>query len=191
MQNKEAQKLKKKRNRSYARRARARDILWHRGDLSWKYHAGQEVIEKAYRKVKRKMFVANCARRFGKTFWLVAKAIECAINCKNTLPRIKIATQFMSTMEEFLIPAFEVLLEDCPDDIWAGWELGYSRSKRKFTFLNGAEIKLVGLEKNPNGLRGNYADLVIIDEAGNVDNLAYLYSSVIAPMTLTRPGPRS
>lgn len=168
----------------------ARYILWMRGELDWKLHSGQMVIEKAYRRVKRKLFVGNCARRFGKSYWLVKKAVEEALNNKLSLPRIKIASATAKNLEEFIIPAFQQILEDCPEEVWPGWSTGYVRSKKKFVFPNGAEIQLVGLDKDPDGLRGNYADLVIIDEAGMVDNLDYLYGSVIGPMTLLRKNSR-
>ncbi len=45
----------------------------------------------------------------------------------------------------------------------------------------------MGLDKNPNGLRGNTLDLITIDECGFVANLDYIYKSVIVPATLHRP----
>ena len=54
-------------------------------------------------------------------------------------------------------------------------------------FPNDSIIKLVGLDKNPNGLRGNTLDLIIIDECGFVGNLDYVYKSVIIPATTHRP----
>jgi hypothetical protein len=56
-----------------------------------------------------------------------------------------------------------------------------------YIFPNGSRIKLVGLDKNPNGLRGNTLDLIVIDECGFVTNLDYIYKSVIIPATLHRP----
>jgi len=157
------------------------------GNLSWKLHEGQQVIESNYSAIKGNFFVANCARRFGKSFWSVVKALEWAIKCPNSLPRVKIASATAKDLEEFILVAFQLVLDDCPEDIWPGWLNGYVRSKKKFVgFPNGAEIQLVGLDKNPNALRGNYADLVIVDECAYVDQLDYLYSSVIGPMTLER-----
>jgi hypothetical protein len=163
----------------------AQDILWSRGNLNWKLHVGQEVIEKAYRGVKRKLFVANCARRFGKTFWACIKSVECAISCANQWPRIKYASATRLDLKEFAIPAFEYILLDCPDDLRPIWRATDS----KYVFPhNGAEIQLVGLDKRPDGGRGNYCDLYIFEEAGQIDNLEYLYSSVVSPMTLRREG---
>lgn len=168
----------------------AQTALWFKGNLSWKLHDGQKKIEEAYKATNKKLFVANCARRFGKSFWIVAKAIECAIRCRNKYPRIVIASATVKNLENFIIPSFRAILEDCPPELWAGWETGYLSSKRKFVFLNGSEIQLAGLDKDPDGGRGAYCDLYIIDEAGFVEKLDYLYSSVIAPMTLTRPKSR-
>lgn len=168
-------------------RAVAREVLWRRGNLAWKLHKGQEVIEAAYKKVTKKLFVANCARRFGKTYWNCVKAVEKALTCENTLPRIKVAASTRTELREFIIPSFELILQDCPEDIAPRWV----SSESKYVFdHNGAEIQLIGLDKSPDGGRGNYCDLYIFEEAGFIANLLYLYSSVVAPMTLRRPGAR-
>lgn len=165
----------------------ARDIAWERGRLDWKLHKGQEVIEAAYKRVKKKLFVANCARRFGKTFWACIKAVEWALRCPNQWPRIKYASALRLDLKEFAIPAFELILLDCPDDLRPIWK----STESKYIFPhNGAEIQLVGLDKRPDGGRGNYCDLYIFEEAGQIDNLQYLYSSVVSPMTLRREGAR-
>ncbi|HEX8608469.1 MAG TPA: terminase family protein, partial [Pedobacter sp.] len=162
----------------------AKAELWRRNDLSWKFHAGQKVIDEAYRQVTAKLFVANCARRFGKTYWIVIEALQVARRVKNA--RIKIATAFLVDLEEFILPAFEKVLEDCPEDI----KPRYLDSKKKYIFDNGSEIQLIGLDRKPDGGRGNYCDLYIFDEAGFIKNLSYIYSSVVIPMTMFREGAR-
>lgn len=168
-------------------KSQAIEELWYRGDLSWKYHAGQRVIQKAYDQITNKFFLLNCSRRFGKTYWLTIKALECLFNSPNPLPRIKYTSATYEDLKEFIIPSFELILADCPKEI----RPIYQKSDRKFVNpLNGGEIKLVGIDRNPDGGRGSYCDLYIIDEARNInsDNLKYLYSSVIYPMTLNREG---
>lgn len=166
---------------------KAQQALYKRGILTWKLHKGQKVIEDAYNKYFRKLFVSNCARRFGKTFWTSLKAVECAISCKNPLPRVKFAAATRTDLKEFAIPAFEQILSDCPPEIAPQWKA----SDTKYVFPhNGAEIQLIGLDKRPDGGRGNYVDLYIFEEAGFIKNLSYLYGSVVAPMTLNRPGSR-
>lgn len=81
------------------------------------------------------------------------------------------------------MPTFDAVMEDCPDDI----RPRFRTTGSKFITHNASEIKLVGLDKNPNGLRGNVIDLIILDEAGFITNLDYLYKSVIIPATTHRP----
>ena len=176
--------MKKTRKTRQSQASAARDALWRIGNLRWKCHSGQKVIEDAYKTVEKKLFIGNCARRFGKTFWACTKAIECALKCPNSMPRIKYASATRLDLEEFVIPAFNKILEDCPEEIKPLWR----GAKNKFIFPNGAEIQLVGLDKRPDGGRGHYCDLYIFEEAGLIKELKYLYGSVVGPMTLRRPG---
>lgn len=156
----------------------AKDILWSRGNLSWKLHEGQKVIDRAFLQVSKKLFVGNCSRRYGKTYWAVVKAIETAI--KNKTKSI-VATAFNTDLQEFILPAFDEVLKDCPKHL----QPTYNRSNHKYTFKNGSTIKLVGLDRKPNGLRGNALNgVIVLDEAGFISNLAKLYSSVIVPATM-------
>jgi hypothetical protein len=159
----------------------AKRELWFRGDISWKLHSAQEHLDSVYRKVKGQLFVGNCSRQWGKSFWAVTKAIEVAINKPKS--QIRYVSSFQSDLVDFIIPAFDKILEDCPRSI-KGKKVG-----KFYVFPNGSRIKLVGLDKNPNGLRGNTLDLVIIDECGFVAShkLDYIYKSIIVPASLHRP----
>lgn len=157
----------------------AKRILWTRGELSWKLHPAQIHLEQIYLGIKGQLFIGNCSRQWGKSYWAVKKAIEIAIR----IPRaqIRYGAAFQSDLVDFIIPAFENILEDAPANV-RGVKVGHF-----YIFPNGSRIKLVGLDKNPNGLRGNTLDLIVIDECGFVANLDYLYKSVIIPSTLHRP----
>lgn len=161
--------------------ALAARALWKRGTLDWKLHAGQMKIRDALHRSKGKLFVGNCARQFGKSTEMISECIELALKKKRA--RIKYATALLTDLTEFILPNFEMLIEDCPTDI----KPIYKSQKTKWVFHNGSEIKLVGLDKNPNGLRGNTIDMIVIDECGFVDNLDYLYKSVLVPATTHRP----
>jgi hypothetical protein len=175
-----------------ALKTRPSDILrerWLRGRLSYKLHAGQLLLRSKYEseweRTKNQLFVGECSRQFGKSFEMVVGAIELALKKKNA--RIKYATAFLTDLEEFILPNFNAVLEDCPEDLKAK----YIAHKNKFVFPStGSEIKLVGLDKHPNGLRGNAIDRIIIDEAGFVNGLDYLYKSIIVPATTHRPNCR-
>lgn len=162
--------------------------LWRRGVLSWKFHEGQHVIDSAYRKTAHdsQFFVAEVARQFGKTFWAVVVACETAL--QNPGCSIRIATAFFVDIEAIVLPAFSRVLEDCPPDVAPK----YNSSKARFLFPNGADIILVGLDKNPQKLRGSRLRLVIIDETGFVDSetLKYALESVIQPAFTHEPDAR-
>lgn len=82
------------------------------------------------------------------------------------------------------MPNFELAMADCPDDL----RPKFYRTGSKFVLPhNGSEIKLVGVDRNPNGLRGNALDQITLDEAAFISNLKYLYESVIIPATTHRP----
>ena len=157
----------------------AKRLLYLRGDLSWKLHSAQKHLDQAYRNITAQLFVGNCSRQWGKSYWAVTKAIEQAIKVPRS--QIRYGAAFQTDLVDFIIPAFEKILEDAPPSC-RGKKVGHF-----YVFPNGSRIKLVGLDKNPNGLRGNTLDLIIIDECGFVGNLDYIYKSIIIPATLHRP----
>ena len=153
--------------------------LWHQGDLHFKLHAAQEHLDAVYRGIPGQLFVGNCSRQWGKSYWAVTKAIEQAIQVPKS--QVRYGAAFQTDLVDFIIPAFEKVFEDAPEEV-KGRKVGHY-----YLFPNGSRIKLVGLDKNPNGLRGNTLDLIIIDECGFVTNLDYIYKSIIMPATLHRP----
>lgn len=157
--------------------------LWYRGVLVWKLHLGQLVLEEAYQNSlgKSKLFVADCSRQLGKSTWAAIKCVETAL--QRPKAKIRIATAFLSDLEQFIMPAFEFALDGCPPELEPKW----NSQKYEYRFRNGSKIRLVGLDKKPNGLRGNRLDLVIIDEAGYVARLDYLYKFVLIPATTHVP----
>lgn len=165
--------------------AYSRDLVrekWLRGRLNYKLHAGQMKIERAVNASTHQLFVGELSRQFGKTFWLVKRALEAAFRIPKA--KIKIGTAFHTDLLEFILPAFDTVLEDCPADLKPVW-----KSQRSKFILphNGSEIKLIGLDRKPNGLRGNVIDLIILDETAFMNRLDYLYKSVIIPATTHRP----
>lgn len=115
---------------------------------------------------------------------MVIESLELAFSKRKA--KIKYGTAFHTDLIEFILPAFDAVMEDCPNDLRPRFKVQGS----KFVLYNGSEIKLVGLDRTPNGLRGNVIDLIVLDEAGFISNLDYLYKSVIIPATTHRPGCR-
>ncbi len=159
---------------------------WYRGRLDYKLHAGQIDLKKAFMaKSKGQIFVNECGRQFGKTYFWAVVALEISKQIKRG--KIKIGTAFHTDLIEFIIPAFQAVLEDCPEDL----QPVFKSTKSKFIDpITESEIQLIGLDRNPNKMRGNVLDLIIIDEAGFTDKLDYLYKSVIIPATTHRPNCR-
>lgn len=158
--------------------------LWYRGDLSFKLHGAQLVLDQVYRNISGNLFVGNCSRQWGKSYWAVKTAIEFALN--NPKAQIRYGAAFQTDLEEFILPAFDKILFDCPDEL----KPKFNSQKSAFTFQNGSRIKLVGVDKNPDGIRGNTLDMIIGDEVGFWSDLDYIYKSIIVPATLHRPNCR-
>lgn len=154
---------------------------WRRGRLNFLHHSGQRIIDAKFNESKNQLFVGNISRQWGKSYWAVTKAVGLALSKPKA--RIKYATAFQTDLIEFILPTFDVVLETCPKNIRPKYKVQGS----KWVFSNGSEIKLVGLDKSPNSLRGNVIDEIILDEAGFVSNLDYIYKSIIVPATLHRP----
>lgn len=152
-----------------------------RGRLEYLCHAGQLKIKNRIRLSSHQVQVLLCARGYGKTFLGVTIACEVAQKKKAI---IKIGTEFQTDLENFILPNFEEVLKDCPDDARPLWR----PSKAKWVFPNGSEIHLIGLDRKPNGLRGTHkVDLIILEEAGFISKLESIYYSVIVPTTMHRP----
>lgn len=160
--------------------------LWRRGDTSYRLHAGQLKINDAFEAADSMLFAAECSRQFGKTSWGVWLADSVAR--ANPGCQIRIATAFHVDLASFILPAFRWLFQDCPDSL----RPKFLEQKGKYVYANGAEIQLVGLDRNPDKLRGNRLRLILIEEAGFSDSetLLYVFESVIVPATLHEPDAR-
>lgn len=155
--------------------------LWRAGRLGYKLKPIQRRIREKLRATTGKLFVAVVARQTGKTYGMAVEAVECALSKPGA--RIKYGAAFQSELLEYILPTFHKVIEDAPADVVPK----YRMQGTKFIFQNGSEIKLVGLDRHPDGLRGNAIDLIILDECGFIENLDYLYKSVIVPTTRHRP----
>jgi hypothetical protein len=149
---------------------------WRRGVLTWKLRPEQRRFKAEIEKSEKQLIVGNISRRWGKSFTLVLYSIEQALKKKQ---KIRYGAAFKTDLEEFILPAFELILEDCPEDL----RPKYLATKQTWVFPNGSSIKLVGLDKNRNGLRGNAINIIILDEAAFIANLKYQYTTVIIPAT--------
>lgn len=154
--------------------------LWRRGDIGLYYILPhQRSLYALIQDTIRDIIVPNISRRFGKSTVCVTYCFE---QCLKSKQDVRYATAFLVDVEEFIKPICDQLLATCPPDCMPT----YKESKKTFYFPNGSRFKLVGLDKNPNGIRGNAIDILVIDEAAFVAWLEYIYKSIIVPATANR-----
>lgn len=173
-------------NSLYARLAREKwfRVSEKRCGIEFLFHDAQVQLNKIYHLETDSMLrVWLCARQFGKTFFLTAKAIEHMI--QNPKKQGRLGAAYLSDIETFIMPAFEKILEHCPPSIKPVFKTKHST----WVFPNGSKLKLVGLDVKPEGMRGGSLSFIGIDEAAFVtsDTLDYVYTSVIVPATLHNP----
>lgn len=160
-------------------KAKAIQILWKRGILSYKLRPEQKKLRDLIEAAPTDLAVFNVSRRLGKSTTCALYCVEQALRRRQ---KILYSTAFLSDLENFICPIFEWILSDAPIALRPIWKA----SKKEYHFPNKSVVKLVGLDKNENSLRGNNIDILIVDEAAFVKNLEYLYKSVIVPATMKR-----
>lgn len=153
--------------------------LWRRGDLSWKCHSVQkEMYNIFYSSPKNSILVWLLARQSGKTFLLSILALEQALRKSNAI--IKMVTDTKLHIKSILEPIFIELLKDCPQEL----KPEFKTQTFIYYFPNGSQIQLAGTDnKHYEKLRGQKADLVLVDEAGFSNDLDDVVRSVLIPTT--------
>lgn len=134
----------------------------------------QKKIKKVFDGIHDPTFVVECSRQLGKTYFACYLADKTAR--ENPGCQVRLATAFYVDIEPIIIPNYKNVLKTCPDDLQPKYKRG------TYTYDNGSQVILVGLDKNPNKLRGNRIRLIIIEEAGFVDSdkLQYVVESIVA-----------
>lgn len=148
--------------------------LWARGEPFHVFHQGQVDLLQVLSVPDSFLAVINCARQFGKTFWACTVAIMYCLQEANTM--VKYGSAYYTDLEDYIFPTFKKIIEMMPT------ELRPEIVNKKVVFKNGSIIDIVGLDRNPDGLRGNSVRIVIIEEAGYVKKLHYIYFDVVVPM---------
>ena len=144
----------------------------------------QKQIYLAIKASNEPIYVVNCSRRLGKTFVMSVIAIEAAL--QNINFQIHFGAPYQNALRDFLLPIFEQILQDCPDDIRPVWK----QHQSKWVFKNGSYIKLCGANNGQfDNLRGNKSDLFILDEAAQIDKVDDVIHGVAMPQLLSSKNP--
>lgn len=143
-------------------------FLWTHGKLAWKLdpdqfetyeamHAYFDTCKTSY----ERLWVNEWSRRLGKDFltWVIVR--ERSRREKNKI--FHYGTAFEKDINLILIPIINEIEKDCPPHLC----LVPQQAKGMFYDpVTKTEIRLVGLDVNPNGIRGNRGDMIVVTEYG-------------------------
>lgn len=151
--------------------------------VEWQGHETQKEMYRAINEMTSRKIVVNCSRRLGKSWLLVAMALEYAF--QNPYAQIKYASVNQKAARKIVLPIFRQILAQCPKHL----QPKFHTHDGEYRFPNGAVITISGTEmQQVDALRGQAMDLGLLDEAGFMSDLEYVVESVLAPQMLTRPG---
>jgi hypothetical protein len=160
--------------------------LWRQGDLeAFKFHSTQRKIYAALTAKAHDQFFLLCSRRLGKTYMLLTLAFQECL--KHPDRRVLFLAPEKQMAREITTDTAAQLLKDCPKELKS--QIEFKTQFGEYHFPNGSVLRLKGVNaEQADSLRGGATHLVIIDEAGQMDNLEYIVNSVVMPMTLTTKG---
>lgn len=157
--------------------------LWRMGEISWKLRGKQKDVYQTMMDDPTDISCILISRRFGKSFINCVMAVETCLKTDNAIVKYACPKQRMVTT--IIKPIMRMILSDCPDDIKPEWKA----QDKVYAFPNGSEIQVAGTDSgNAENLRGGYANLLICDEAGFMDDLDYVVNNILLPTTDTTDG---
>jgi hypothetical protein len=180
------------------------DAMWRAGSLRWKLQEHQRtaydhreawearpiVSPKDGSEIgAARWYVDDWGRRVGKTFKNGITLVENGIRREGA--RMIYATRTEIQMKEILIPAINTICADAPDDIRPKFFSSRWGMRAGFHFpANDSVLKMVGLDKDPDGMRGPFLDWCAISEGAFIRDLRGIVVSIIGPQFMRRPWAR-
>lgn len=157
--------------------------FWLNAQLEHKLHDAQKEMYSVLNGSTNSIFVMNCSRQIGKSYFLCTFALEYAL--RNPGAKICYLAPQARMVKKIIIPRIRALLKDCPADL----KPQYKVYEQVYYFKNGSEIHIAGTDnERAENLRGQVFHLVICDEAGFMDDLDYVVTSILMPMISTTKG---
>lgn len=172
---------------------------WSDGDLRCLLRDYQAPMHAHYREWEKlvpeeqpgqfaRMYLMDVARRLGKTSLRFIIRSEDAI--RNPGHVYRSVTAFQKDIEEIVDDVARVLLDSCPLELRPVFKLSSKAQSAGFYWPNGSIIKLAGLDKNPNALRGRASDGDDASEAVYIRNLESSIKNVLYAQYQGRPWAR-
>jgi hypothetical protein len=171
--------------------ALAESRAWKRGNLG---HLLSRRQRRAVAKLRAsldsgaRVFLLNWSRRGGKSRTLCVYAVEECLRAPKSSGKGAFTVLYAAPTQEMarniVLPLMREILMTAPGGTYA-----FSVQAMRWTFANGATIRLAGLDGlNADRLRGGGAHRAIVDEGGFVDGLTYALESVLRPQLVTTDG---
>lgn len=184
MSNKMTAEQQEKIQKELAKRAAIE--LWRRGDLSYKYHAGQKhimsVIDALDPSVREILLFIS--RRWGKSFLGSLLAIQTAQ--AKWFRRVLIMGPTEKQTKEIINPIFQKIKLDDYENL-----LKETKSESKWK-IGKSEIQLAGFDTAIESVRGQEFDLIILEEPASAkitrEDYDYIIKSVLRPTLMHTKG---
>jgi hypothetical protein len=180
-------------------------LMWRAGKLKYKLHAHQRKLYDHFNAWRERCaakwteaktsdnpdfvpldgkyvrtYYAKCARRYGKDHFSCVLAIEECLKRPGAI--VLYGTAQQKDIASIVIPLIEKIIADCPPSLKPKFRNAHNGAESGYHFANGSLLKLIGIERNPDALRGRWADLVVLSEAAYIDCLEYAVTSVLDHM---------
>jgi hypothetical protein len=176
---------------------------WRAGDLSWMLRDHQLPLYRRYREWEkedpttgigqyRRVFVLDIGKRWGKTtFRLIVRLEDCL---RNPGRHYRYVTAFDKDIGEIVGDIMPKLLDGAPASV----KPSYVQSRvtkdgpqpAGYYFPNGSSLRLAGLDKHPDALRGRASDGDDVSEAAFIKRLKYVVKNVLYHQYQGRPHAR-
>jgi hypothetical protein len=166
-------------------RSQAIKKLWDLGDLSYQLKGVQKEMRESVYKSKGRRTIFLCSRRLGKSYTLSLIATEYCLRIPNCI--VKYLCPKKKDAKTIIKPIMNMILKDCPVHLKPEWK----EADKIYVFPNGSQIQIGGTDGgSAESLRGGYANVAILDEAGFHDyaEFSYIVQSIIMPTLLTTKG---
>lgn len=166
---------------------------WHARKQTPEYDAEMEAIAEEFDIALDQVWVDLISRRWGKTSKWILILDEFAIRLPMEVPDCRhgalltYGTAYQSDIGDMIVPLANKLHADAPEDVRPTYHGSHEGGPAGLYYPNGSVVKLVGIDKHPNALRGRASDGIVIAEARDVRKLAGTVQSVLLPQFQRRP----
>jgi len=130
-----------------------------------------------------RLIVVNKSRQLGGSYWALTEA--CSLAIRKPGAQIKYAAQTQKQVRKILRPHLRAIFKTCPEE----QRPKFHSQDGEYRFPNGSTITIAGCDReNAETLRGQHADLAIVDEGGAISDLEYVVNDILMPQTLNTRG---